>query len=189
MRRAVDHVRHAHGGERAVDPLAHRVALEPEVERPERDVLGDGRHEELVVGVLEDEADRRAQVANVVLADGQARDLQLALTGQQPVEVEHQRRLAGAVGPQHGDALAVRDVQVHAVEARHAIRVPEAQPACVDRAAHAATSASTRSGTSVSTRTATKATSARRNVSTASRGIAPAYPRASIARYTRSPRS
>ncbi len=189
MRGAIDHVRHPHRGQRSVDAVAHDGALEAEVERAEGDVLGDRRHEELVVGILEDEPDRARAARAASPPTLEARDLELALAAQQPVEVEHQRRLAGAVRPEHRDALAVGHVQVDAVERHHAVRVAEAQPARVDRAAHAATSASTRSGSSVSASAARNATSARRNASTASRGIAPAYPRASIARYTRSPRS
>ena len=58
------------------------------------------------------------------------------LPGQQRVEVQHQRRLAGAVGAEHGDALAVGDVQVEPVEAGHPVGVGEAQVAGVDGAAH-----------------------------------------------------
>ncbi len=188
MRRTVEHVRHPHGGQRTVYALRHRIAFEAEVERAKGDVLGDRRHEELVIGILEDEPDRRAQRAHVA-AHVQARDLELPLAAQQPVEVEHQRRLASAVRPEHRDALAVGDMQIDAVEPHHAVRVAEAQLARVDRAAHAATSASTRSGSRVSASAARNTTSARRKASTASRGIVPAYPRASIAKYTRSPRS
>ena len=46
---------------------------------------------------------------------------------EQRVEVQHQRRLAGAVGAEHGDALAVGDVEVDPVEAGDAVRVGEAQ--------------------------------------------------------------
>ena len=56
---------------------------EAEVQRAEGDVLAHRRHEELVVGVLEDQADAGAQVAHVVVADAQARDLELALPGEQ----------------------------------------------------------------------------------------------------------
>ena len=69
----------------AVERLRHAVLDlglgEAEVERAERDVLAHGRHEELVVGVLEDQADAGAQVAHVVVADAQARDLELAAAG------------------------------------------------------------------------------------------------------------
>ena len=143
----------------------------PRLSGPKATSSRDGRHEELVVRVLEDEPDRGAQLAHVALADADAGHLELALAGQQAVEVQHQRRLAGAVGPEHRDPLAVRDVQVDAVEPDDAVRVAEAQAAGVDGAAHAAT---TRSGISVSTSAARNTVSARRKASTASRGIAPA---------------
>ena len=50
-----------------------------------------------------------------------------------PVELEHQRRLAGAVGAEHGDAFALRDLQVHPGERRAAVGIGEAQPAHVER--------------------------------------------------------
>ena len=49
-------------------------AAEAEVERPEGDVLGHRRHEELVVGVLEDEADPAAQLAQVAVRHVEAGD-------------------------------------------------------------------------------------------------------------------
>ena len=61
--------------------------------------------------------------------------------------MQHQRRLAGAVGAEHRDALAVAHGEVDAVEPGDAVRVAEAQAAGLDRAAHAIT----RSGTSVAT--------------------------------------
>ena len=64
--------------ERRGDAVLDLRASRAEVERAEGDVLAHGRHEELVVGVLEDQADAGAQVAHVVVADAQAGDLELA---------------------------------------------------------------------------------------------------------------
>ena len=173
--------------ERLGDPVLDLLARAAAVERAERDVLADGRHEQLVVGVLEDEPDAGAQVADVVVADAQAGDLELALALQQRVELEHQRRLAGAVGAEDGDALAVGDVQVDAVEAGDAVRVGEPQAAGVDRAAHAAI-------TRTEQQRRARARRGRRrpracSVRTFRRGIVCVQPRASIARWTRSARS
>ena len=128
-------------------------AREPEVERAEGDVLAHGRHEQLVVGVLEDQADAGAQVLGVVLADDQAGDLEAPAPLQQRVEVEHQRRLAGAVGTEDGDALAVGDVEVDACQAGDAVGVVEAQVGGVDGAAHAS-NLSRRAGSAGRPRTA-----------------------------------
>ena len=49
---------HPHGGQRLATRSRDLVARAAEVERAEGDVLAHGRHEELVVGVLEDEARR-----------------------------------------------------------------------------------------------------------------------------------
>ena len=119
---------HAHRGERLGDPLLGLLARAAEVQRPEGDVLAHGRHEELIVGVLEHETDASPQVVDVVASHDQARDLEPALARQQRVEVQHQRRLAGPVGPEHGDALAVGHVQVDTVEADDAVRIREPQP-------------------------------------------------------------
>ena len=64
-------------------------------------------------------------------------DLELALPVSSAVEVEHERRLAGAVGAEQRDALAVADVQVDAAQRGAAARVAVAQAAGVDGAAHA----------------------------------------------------
>ena len=81
VRRAVGVLAHPHRLQRALHAVLDLGLGEAEVERPERDVLAHGRHEQLVVGVLEDEADAGAQVAHVVVADAQARDLELARAG------------------------------------------------------------------------------------------------------------
>ena len=83
MRRAVGDVLHPHGGQRLGHARLRPRSREAEVERAERDVLAHGRHEQLVVGILEDEPDARAQLAHVVVADAQAGDLELARAGQQ----------------------------------------------------------------------------------------------------------
>ena len=89
---------------------------------------------------------RAAHVAQRLRPDPHAGDLELALAGQQPVEPQHQRRLAGAVRAEDGDALAVRHVQVDAVERDVAVGVAVADAVGVDGAAHRRNVAS-RSGT------------------------------------------
>jgi hypothetical protein len=63
--------------------MARTVAIA--TRRRSRDVLPDGGHEELVVGILEDEPDTRAQLAHRVVRDFRACDLS--------------RRCADAVSP------------------------------------------------------------------------------------------
>ncbi len=182
VRAAVCDVLHPHGAQRRSHAILEPRAGEPEVERPEGDVVAHRRHEELVVGILEDEADAGPQRLDVPVADVDPGHLEASLAAQEAVEVEHQGRLAGAVGSQHGDALPVGDVHVHAVERRLPVRVAVAQAARVDRAAHAATSAATRTATSTATSATGAATSTVRSRSGRRTGIVPLYPRASIAR-------
>ncbi len=170
--RALGDVPHAHRVERLGDALGRRRPVEAHVERPERDVLRDGRHEQLVVGVLEDEPDARAQLVHVVAAHLESRHLEAPLPHEQPVEVEHERRLARPVRAEQRDALAVPDVEVDAAQRVVPARVAVREPAGVDGAAHGSAPI-TRSGTTASTTAATNATSARPSDSGASCGIAP----------------
>ena len=74
VRRAVDEVGHADAVERVHHPAVQLGALEAEVGRPEGDVLADGAEEELVVGVLEDDADAAPDLLQVLLGDRQPAD-------------------------------------------------------------------------------------------------------------------
>ena len=89
---------HAHRGERLAPRARDLRAGRAQVERAEGTSSAHGGHEELVVGVLEDQPTRARSSGSAVL-DLQAGHLERALAAHQPVQVEHQRRLAGAVGP------------------------------------------------------------------------------------------
>jgi hypothetical protein len=174
MRSAVDDVLHPHLAECRADAGERLLRRRAEVERAERDVLAHGRHEQLVVGVLEHEPDARPQLAGIAAPDVDPGHGQLTLAGQQTVEVQHQRGLAGAVRPEHRDTLAVAHAEVEPVEPGNAVGVAEAEPAGCDRAAHHITSIITRSGTSAAARAVRNSTSARANASARRRGAAPA---------------
>ena len=165
-----------------MDASLDLLAREILVQRTERHVLPHGGHEELVIGILEDEADPRTQFRERPVADLESRDLQLAAASRKAVQVQHQRRLAGAVRPEDRHPLTVLHVQVHAAEGGLAVRVAVAQPDGADGAAHVATPAARRSGTSRPSTASTKAASARPKASGTRRRIRPSYPRASIAR-------
>ena len=93
--------------ERLLDPRPDLGRLGADVLEPERDLVRDPRHHDLVLGVLEDRRDgsrelRRARLARVDAADDDA------TREDAPVEVRHeprertqQRRLAGARRPEH----------------------------------------------------------------------------------------
>ena len=57
--------------------------------------------------------------------------------GEDAVEVQHQRGLAGAVGAEQGDPLAPVDVQVHAEQRLVAVGVGEGEAADVEDGGHA----------------------------------------------------
>ena len=80
------------------------------VEGAEGDVFEEGRQEELVVGVLEHEADPAADVPGGVVLDGGPVDVDAAGLGEEePVEVEEEGALPRAVGAEERHALAWLD--------------------------------------------------------------------------------
>ena len=128
-RRPVGELRHADGLERLLDPQRQLRLGDPEVGRPERDVVGDGRHEQLVVGVLEDDADAPADLLDVLAGDLHPADPHGARARPvHAIEVQHERRLARPVRPEQRDPLAALDAQVHAEEGLVAVGVRERQP-------------------------------------------------------------
>ena len=128
MYRAIGVVVHAHGTQGVVYALAHRVHVESEVERAERHVFLHTGREELLVGVLEDEADgaaQRAQPGTAVVERLPGVADRAGLLAQEAVGVLKERRLAGAVGADQRVAAALGDRQRAAVEADVAVRVAE----------------------------------------------------------------
>ena len=102
--------------ERIVDPRVQLGALEAQVGGAERYVVGDRRHEQLVVGVLEHQADPAADLRpRCRLPTRSPATSTLPVAGlEDAVEVQHQRGLAGPVRPEQRDPLAARDGQVDA---------------------------------------------------------------------------
>ena len=132
--RAVGEVGQADDVERGGDPLGDGGLVEVEVAGTERHVVADGREEELVVGILEHQADPAADVLQRGRLDGPAGDADVATGAIEGAdEVQHERGLARAVRSEEGDALADADAQVDAVEGRGAVGPGVAQVDDVDR--------------------------------------------------------
>ena len=131
------YVRHPDLLERGLHPRLELVALEAEVGRAEAHVLADRAHEQLVVGVLEHDADPAPDLGDVVLGDRQPADGDAPGAGDEDaVEVQHQRGLAGAVGAEQGDALALVDVEVDAEQRLVAVGVGEREAVDVEDRSH-----------------------------------------------------
>ncbi len=108
----------------SVDTALHLIGRVALVDGAKGDVVEDGGGEELVIGILEDEADGGADGAQVLLVDGQPTGVDLtSLRQQQAVEVEKQGGLAGTVGADQGDFLAGLDLEGDVREGLAAIRV------------------------------------------------------------------
>ena len=119
-------VRRSRRGSRAcATRRATSASGEAEVPRAERHVVVHRGHEQLVVRVLEDQAERAHGSAGSV-SSGQrsvAHAHFAARRAEQPVEQQEQRRLAGAVRTDDPDRLAVADAERDAVERAGAVRV------------------------------------------------------------------
>ena len=106
-----------------------------QVLEPERDLVRDDRHHDLVLGILEDRRDRpselgRAGAARVQAGDDDpARERAAVEVRHEPGERAQQRRLAGARGPEQRDHLSRLELERDAVERRPAPRIRERQPA------------------------------------------------------------
>ncbi len=135
--RAVLELRHADPLQGPLHALLQLRPLQPGRRGPERHVLPDGRHEELVVRVLEDDADPAPDLGHVPLVHGQPGDPHRAgAAGQDAVEVQHEGRLAGAVRPEQRDPLAARDREVDTEEGLVPVGVGEGQSGHVERRVH-----------------------------------------------------
>ena len=113
---------------------ADLVLGQAELQRPEGQLVEDAGTEQLHVGVLEDEADARAEVAaerrvlERLLRERRAEGEDLSLRREdEAVEHLEQRGLAGAVGADDGDVLPGLDREVDPGERRSAgaIRVAD----------------------------------------------------------------
>ena len=96
---------HADRGQRLVDARTDLFARQPEILRPEGDVVLDARGDDLVVRPLEHDAHPLAQLQRTRLVPGvDAVDRHLSRTREQhPVDQPNERGLATAVGAEHGD--------------------------------------------------------------------------------------
>ena len=90
----------------------------PMLSGPKATSSRDRRHEQLVVGILEDEPDARAQLAQRLAPDLEPGDLEPARRRvSSPLRCSMSVVLPAPFGPEQRDALAVVDVQVDAASA------------------------------------------------------------------------
>ena len=174
-------------------PSGQRVAAQAEIRGPERNILRDGRHEQLVVGILKHQADAPADVVKGLAAHRDSADVHRTAGGHQhAVEMQHQRGLAGAVWSEHRDPFTGRDGQVDAVEGDLAVRIDVAHGLHTNRGhciTHASTDTVTAAAAGIIESTHCAAAARGGAPTTARSGALPSKPRDSIAWYTRSPRS
>src|SRR5512140_993595 len=193
MRRLVGEREGVHPPKRLVNPLPDPVGRQTEVQGAECDVVEDGRHEELVVGVLEDDAYLPADLRPGLLPKGNLPDRHVARRGKQvPVRVQEKRRLSRAVRADDADRLAVGDQERNSFQRLRAVRVPETDVLELEEVmAHPARPPKKRpivSGTGMNRHRAkrepaarTKTASEGRSASRRIEGTSPRKPRASIA--------
>jgi hypothetical protein len=195
VRRPVGVLGHPDPLERLEDPRVELGAAQAGVGRAEGDVVADRRHEQLVVRVLEDEPDPPPHLGQVRPRDVQPADPDRPGPGaaggraEDPVEVQHQRRLAGAVGAEQRHPLPRLDPQVDPEQRLPPVGVGEGQALDVDRGGHVALQARAASRAPASGSAAATAHCPALAPEVSSSSERPVQPRASIAWCTRSPRS
>ncbi len=195
MWRPIGVCRHPHRRERFSDTSLQLGSAQPEVGRTERHVVADGRHEQLVVGVLEDDPDAAPDLRERVLADRHTGHLDGAAPGarvapENAVEVQDEGGFARAVGAKQRHPLATMDVQVRPVEGAGAVRVDVVEALDVEHGGrHRVSTAAPIPTAAIVGRAAATTRSPTRSGAASRTGSEPAYPRESIARWTRSPRS
>ncbi len=124
MRQSALEAGHPNRGERPVHAAMDLCLRDAHVQRTEGHVVEDGGGEELVIGILEDEPDLTPDAPHRRAIDDRAPDAHDPMRrGVDPVEVQHQRRLAGAVRAHQGHLLAATDAQVHAAQRLEAIGI------------------------------------------------------------------
>jgi len=100
-----------------VYPTVHLVELEPHIQRPERDVVVDGRHEQLIVGVLEDQAHPLAHLTGRL---GRQRDPidchRSSLRHEDAIHVEDECGFARPIRTEQRDPLSGGDRQVDSIQ-------------------------------------------------------------------------
>ena len=98
---------HPDGSERLIHPLRQIIPAQAEVGRAEGHVIAHRRHEELVVGVLEDHPHAAPNLGDRVIGDLTTTDAHGPRGGPQDrIEVKDQGGLPSAIGPEQGNPLA-----------------------------------------------------------------------------------
>ena len=114
--------RHAHGRQRALDTIMDLVRWQAHMEWPEGDVVAHGGAEQLIVGILEDEADGGPNPSEVPTLHRHAADRDRSVGWLvRAVEMQHQRGFACAVRADQRHLLSPRDREVDAGECLEAV--------------------------------------------------------------------
>ena len=110
-RKSVDH------GQGRVDPLPDARFIQSEVERAEGDIVENRRHEELIIRILQNDADLFADLLPGFGGHGKIADRHRSLLRQQTaVEVLQKRRFSRTVGADDADRLPVDNSEADAPE-------------------------------------------------------------------------
>jgi hypothetical protein len=113
MWRPVDEGEHADRIECLADAFLELVPSETEVGRAEGYVLANRWHEQLVVRILEDDADPAPDLADVLGVHDHPCDRDDAVPRcEDAVKVQDEGGLPGSIWSQQGDSLASRDLEV-----------------------------------------------------------------------------
>ena len=133
VRRSIGDVTHSDLRKHRLCDGLSLLPREAHVERTERDVLADRRHEELVVGILEDDSDGATNLIKGLLGNRQVPDAHFTLSGpQEPVQLQQKGRFPGAIGSDQGDRFTMGDSEADPVQGAGAIGIGIGEIACFD---------------------------------------------------------
>jgi hypothetical protein len=128
---------HPHRPQGGLDAPLQRRTAEAEVGRPEGDVLPNIRHEQLIVGVLKDQAHPASDLEEMhfghqQLTDGHRTGSRLL----DPNQVQRERRLPRSIRAQDRNPLPRLDFEVDTTEGNPAIGVGKLETTDIDPCAH-----------------------------------------------------
>ena len=126
--------------QRLLHARVHFRLAQAELLRAKRHVLLDARAEQLIVRVLEHQAHLPADGVEIVRGDRLAQDahrpVPVELLRQKAVQVQQQRGLAGAIGPEQPHAFALRHAETDPAQRLRAVVITVAEIGDLDGGVH-----------------------------------------------------
>ena len=136
IRRFAGSVRHANFLERCDGAGLRFVAAKAQVERAECHILDHGGHKQLVVRILKNQPDLLPHASQILALDRHAAHADVSVSREQPVQVQHESRLARAIGAENRHGFTRKKPEIDAIERHRAVVVLKVEIADFDEWMH-----------------------------------------------------